>query len=325
MAGPLAGLRIIEIGSIGPGPFTAMMLADHGAEVIRVERPDEAPLQSPVLRSRQTITLNLKTPEGVQALRELAREAHGLIEGFRPGTTDRLGFGPDVLLADNPRLVYGRMTGWGQTGPYARWAGHDINYISLSGALHAIGPAEKPYPPLALVGDFGGGGMMLAFAMVSAMMHAQRTGEGQVIDCAMTEGSALLMTPFYGSVGRGWVDERATPTWSAAPGRRSRRKSPRGSGPGPAMNGARPWSTPTSASRRCSAWARRPATRTTSRARPSSNWTASCSPRRGRAIRARSWTRPAPRGRIGRAAPERQVRRKWVRVGKVCLSSAHPG
>ena len=209
MAGPLAGLRIIEIGSIGPGPFAAMMLADHGAEVIRVERGGARSPHGAMARSRKTVTLDLKTPEGVQALRDLARDADGIIEGFRPGTTERLGFGPDVLLADNPRLVYGRMTGWGQTGPYAKWAGHDYNYISLAGAAHAIGPAERPVPPLMLVGDFGGGGMMLAFSMVSAILHAQKTGEGQVIDCAMSEGAALLMARVYGGLGGDWVDERS--------------------------------------------------------------------------------------------------------------------
>ncbi|MGE3141679.1 MAG: CaiB/BaiF CoA transferase family protein [Hyphomonadaceae bacterium] len=208
MTGPLSGVRILEIGSIGPGPFAAMMLADHGADVLRIERPGETADSNPLFRSRRTLTIDLKSADGVAHLRALAREADGLIEGFRPGTTDRLGFGPDVLLADNPRLVYGRMTGWGQTGPYSKWAGHDINYIALSGALHAIGPAEKPYPPLALVGDFGGGGMMLAFGMVSALLHARQTGQGQVIDCAMTEGSALLMAPFYGMLGKQWFDER---------------------------------------------------------------------------------------------------------------------
>jgi alpha-methylacyl-CoA racemase len=208
MPGPLSGLRIIEIGSIGPGPFAGMMLADHGAEVVRVGRPGEPLNRDPTFRSRTAITVDLKTTDGIEQIRALARDSDGLIEGFRPGTAERLGFGPTVLLEDNPRLIYGRMTGWGQTGPYSRWAGHDINYIALTGALHAIGPAAKPFPPLSLIGDYGGGGMMLAFSMVSALLHAQKTGQGQVIDCAMTEGAALLMTVFFGKLGRGWQDQR---------------------------------------------------------------------------------------------------------------------
>lgn len=210
MAGPLAGLRIIEIGSLGPCPFAGMMLADHGAEVLRIERPGTSLVGDPMVRSHQILTLDLKSPEGLQTLHGLIQHADGLIEGLRPGTTERLGFGPEPMLAANPRLVYGRMTGWGQTGPYSPWAGHDINYIALSGALYAVGPPEKPYPPLGLVGDWGGGGMMLAFAMVSALLHAHKTGEGQVIDCAMTEGSALLMSAIYGLLGRGWNEERGT-------------------------------------------------------------------------------------------------------------------
>ncbi|MBY8824332.1 CaiB/BaiF CoA transferase family protein [Sphingomonas colocasiae] len=211
MGGPLKGVRVVELAGIGPGPFAAMMLADHGAEVIRIDRPGQATDPAdPLLRSRQTMTLDLKSAEGIAALRQLVRDADALIEGFRPGTLERLGIGPDVLLAANPRLVIGRMTGWGQDGPYAPYAGHDINYISLSGVLHAVGTAERPVPPLALTGDFGGGGMLLAFSIASALLHARATGEGQVIDCAMAEGSALLMTPFYGGVARGtWRDERA--------------------------------------------------------------------------------------------------------------------
>ncbi len=150
-------------------------------------------------RSRTLIGVDLKSPDGIAVVRDLCRSADGLIEGFRPGVTERLGLGPDVLLADNPKLVYGRMTGWGQTGPYAAAAGHDINYIALAGALHAFGRAgEKPTPPINLVGDFGGGGMMLAFGMVSALLHAARTGEGQVIDAAMTDGAAVLMSMIWG-------------------------------------------------------------------------------------------------------------------------------
>ncbi len=210
MAGPLQGVRIIEMAGIGPGPFCGMMLADHGAEVIRVDRPGrQAP--EPVLgRSRRSIMVDLKSPEGVAVVRDLAKTADGLIEGLRPGVMERLGLGPDVLLADNPRLVYGRMTGWGQTGPYAQAAGHDINYIALAGALHAYGRAgDKPTPPINMVGDFGGGGMLLAFAMVAAILNAARTGAGQVIDCAMTEGAALLMGMIWGFRGLGaWRDTR---------------------------------------------------------------------------------------------------------------------
>jgi alpha-methylacyl-CoA racemase len=200
---PLAGLRILEIAGLGPGPFCAMMLADHGAEVIRVERPGDSGLsiavKDPLLRSRRAIILDLKKPEAVLALRRLAKDCDGLIEGFRPGVMERLGLGPEVLLGDNPKLVYGRMTGWGQTGPLARDPGHDINYISLSGALHAIGEAGgKPVAPMNLVGDFGGGGMMLAFGMLAAILQAQATGQGQVVDCAMSEGSAVLTSMIWG-------------------------------------------------------------------------------------------------------------------------------
>ncbi len=194
MPGPLAGVRIIEFAGIGPGPFCAMMLADHGAEVIRVERPGGVlDPRDALSRNRTSIVLNTKTAEGLSVARDLCRSADGLIEGYRPGVMERLGLGPDVLLADNPALVYGRMTGWGQFGPYAHAAGHDINYISLSGVLHTIGRAgEKPVPPVNYVGDFGGGAMMLAFGMVSALLAVKNGAAGQVIDCAMTDGSALL-------------------------------------------------------------------------------------------------------------------------------------
>ena len=217
MAGPLAGLKIIEIAGIGPGPFCGMMLADHGAEVIRVERPGGGtglpdPSKDVLLRSRPTLTIDLKAADGVAAVRELARTADGLIEGFRPGVMERFGLGPDALLADNPRLVYGRMTGWGQDGPYAQVAGHDINYIALAGVLDALGrEGEKPYAPLNLVADFGGGGMLLAFGMLAAILHAQRTGQGQVVDCAMVDGSALLMSMFWGLKAMGGMrPERGT-------------------------------------------------------------------------------------------------------------------
>lgn len=210
MAGPLEGIRIIEMAGIGPGPFCGMMLADHGAEVIRVDRPGR-PTPEPVLgRNRKSIVVNLKSPEGVSVVRDLARSADGFFEGLRPGVMERLGLGPETLLKDNPKLVYGRMTGWGQTGPYAQAAGHDINYIALAGALHAYGRAgEKPTPPINMVGDFGGGGMLLAFAMTAALLSAERTGKGQVIDCAMTEGAAVLMGMIWGFRGLGiWKDER---------------------------------------------------------------------------------------------------------------------
>ncbi|MBD3728273.1 MAG: CoA transferase [Sphingomonadales bacterium] len=215
MPGPLHGLTIVEFAGIGPGPFAAMMLADHGAEVIRIDRPGGKSLfggKDVLSRSRRSIALDLKQPAGVAVAKRLCASADGLIEGLRPGVMERLGLGPDALLAANPKLVYGRMTGWGQHGPYAHTAGHDINYIALAGALAHFGrPGENPLPPINLVGDFGGGGMMLAFAMVSAMLHVQRGGPGQVIDCAMTDGTALLMAIVHGMRSAGqWRDERGT-------------------------------------------------------------------------------------------------------------------
>lgn len=209
--GVLSGFRIIEMAGIGPAPFCGMMLADHGAEVIRVERPGTAPdKRDPLLRSRRSIALDLKDSKAIETLTALARYSDGLIEGYRPGVMERLGLGPDVLIGANPKLVYGRMTGWGQTGPYANAAGHDINYIALSGMLHAVGRAgERPVPPLNLFGDFGGGAMMLAFGMVAALLHVQRGGAGQVIDCAMTDGAATLGSMIYGFFAKGqWQDER---------------------------------------------------------------------------------------------------------------------
>jgi alpha-methylacyl-CoA racemase len=211
MGGPLAGLKILEIAGIGPGPFACMMLADHGAEVIRIERPGAAPSPTDVLaRGRRVISLDLKRPEGAAVLRDLARGADGLVEGFRPGVMERLGVGPDILLADNPKLVFGRMTGWGQTGPLARTAGHDIDYIAVAGALHAYGRAgEPPTPPINMVGDFGGGGMLMAFGMLGGLLHAARTGQGQVVDCAMVDGAALLMSMIWGFRAAGvWQDAR---------------------------------------------------------------------------------------------------------------------
>jgi alpha-methylacyl-CoA racemase len=215
MSGPLAGLRVIEFAGLGPGPFCGMMLADHGAEVIRIDRKNPEGLLSNAAgevwnRSRKNIAIDLKSADGIALVRKLCASADALIEGFRPGVMERLGLGPDVLLADNPKLVYGRMTGWGQDGPYAAMAGHDINYIALSGALHAIGRKdERPVPPLNLVGDFGGGGMFLAFGVLAAILNARRTGQGQVVDCAMTEGSAALMVIMYSMLAQGrWRDER---------------------------------------------------------------------------------------------------------------------
>lgn len=210
MPGPLHGIRIVEFAGIGPGPYAGMMLADHGAEVIRIDRPGGMVLPlDPLTRSRKSISLDMKNPEAVAIARELCKTADGIIEGLRPGVMERLGLGPDVLIGNNPRLVYGRMTGWGQYGPYAHAAGHDINYIALSGVLHTVGRAgEKPVPPVNYIGDFGGGGMMLAFGMVSALLSAKSTGKGQVIDCAMTDGSALLSAMTWGFKAMGvWKDE----------------------------------------------------------------------------------------------------------------------
>ncbi|MBR0553103.1 CaiB/BaiF CoA transferase family protein [Stakelama marina] len=211
MTGVLFGVRIVELASIGPGPFCGMMLADHGAEVIRVERPGQPhDPRDPVLRSRTIAHADLKTEEGRERVLDLVADADGLIEGFRPGVLERLELGPDVLLERNPKLVIGRMTGWGQTGPLAQTAGHDINYIALSGVLGGVGPADgRPVPPMNLVGDYGGGAMMLAFGMVSGILHARTGGAGQVIDCAMTDGSALLTAQIWGLRHRGlWHDER---------------------------------------------------------------------------------------------------------------------
>ncbi|MCX7931455.1 MAG: CoA transferase [Rhodovarius sp.] len=198
--GPLAGLRVIEFAGIGPGPFCGMLLADMGAEVIRIDRPEGPPGSpgDPTGRGKRSLALDLKRPAAVAAALRLIEGADGLIEGFRPGVMERLGLGPEVCLARNPRLVYGRITGWGQGGPRAATAGHDITYIAISGALGAIGTAESPLPPLNLVGDYGGGGMLLALGMLAALLHARRSGEGQVVDAAMSEGAALLMAPIYG-------------------------------------------------------------------------------------------------------------------------------
>ncbi|MFT5011579.1 MAG: alpha-methylacyl-CoA racemase [Patiriisocius sp.] len=198
--GPLAGIKIIELAGIGPGPFCGMLLSDLGAEVIRVDRAGGSSNRPKdvLTRGRKSIAVNLKSAEGKAVILKLCESADALFEGFRPGVTERLGLGPEDCMAANPKLVYGRMTGWGQDGPMAQAAGHDINYIALSGALSAIGrQGEKPVPPLNLVGDFGGGGMVLALGLVSAMLEAQKSGKGQVVDTAMVDGAAILMSMFY--------------------------------------------------------------------------------------------------------------------------------
>jgi len=215
--GPLEGVKVLEFEAIGPAPFCGMMLADMGADVLLVDRPADPGLGlgpqrrfDTLLRGRRSITLDLKSPEGGAVARELSRKADVVLEGFRPGVMERLGLGPDALLAINPKLVYGRMTGWGQDGPLAPRAGHDINYIALSGALHAIGrTGGAPVPPLNLVGDFGGGGMLLAFGVACALIEAHRSGRGQVVDAAMVEGASLLTAMFWGlRAGGQWSDTR---------------------------------------------------------------------------------------------------------------------
>ena len=214
MSGPLSGVRVLELPAIGPGPFAGMMLADMGAEVVRIERADTLFGGGPhdfLGRGRRSVALDLKRPEGIEATLRLVERADALVEGFRPGVMERLGLGPDVCLARNPRLVYGRMTGWGQTGPWASMAGHDLNYIALAGALHAFARAgQAPVPPVNVVGDFGGGGMMLAFGLVCGVLSARQTGRGQVVDAAMVDGTALLMTMT--------MSMRAMGLWSGPPG-----------------------------------------------------------------------------------------------------------
>ena len=217
--GPLQGLRIIELAGIGPTPFCAMLLADLGADVLRIDRLAQVPLGTPVppeadltRRSRRSAGLDLTRPGAADAVLRMVERADALIEGFRPGVAERLGVGPEPCMARNPRLVYGRMTGWGQDGPLAHAAGHDANYIALTGALHAIGPGDgAPVPPLNLVGDYGGGALFLALGILSAVFEAGRSGLGQVVDAAMVDGAAALMTPFYGRLAAGvWTDARAS-------------------------------------------------------------------------------------------------------------------
>lgn len=213
--GPLQGVKILEVAGIGPGPFAAMMLSDMGADVVRIDRAQASGARAPkdaLARGRRSIALDLKNPEGVETLLRLVEGADALIEGFRPGVMERLGVGPDVCLERNPRLVFGRMTGWGQEGPIAHAAGHDINYIALAGALDPIGAkGGKPIPPLNLVGDFGGGGMFLAYGIVCALLEARSSGQGQVVDAAMVDGAATLMGFFRGMAAMGvWHEERGT-------------------------------------------------------------------------------------------------------------------
>ncbi len=215
--GPLEGIRVVEMAGIGPAPFAAMWLADMGADVVRIDRK-EAPGDSAfdtlksygfLNRGRRSLALDLKKPQAVAAMLKLVAGADALIEGFRPGVMERLGLGPDACLAKNPKLVYGRVTGWGQSGPLAHTAGHDIDYIALTGALHAIGKREQPLPPLNLVGDFGGGAMFLVCGVLAALLEAGRSGRGQVVDAAMTDGAALLMAMQYSFKAAGhWGNER---------------------------------------------------------------------------------------------------------------------
>jgi len=204
--GPLTGTKVIELAGIGPGPFCGMMLADMGADVIRVDRAGSHASRNPdvLTRGRKSVAVNLKSDAGKEVILKLCESSDALFEGFRPGVVERLGIGPADCMARNTKLVYGRMTGWGQEGPMAQAAGHDINYISLTGALHAIGEkGQKPVPPLNLVGDFGGGGMMLAFGLVCALLATKNSGKGQVVDTAMVDGAAILMSMFYSMQGAG--------------------------------------------------------------------------------------------------------------------------
>ncbi len=222
MSGPLHGVTVIELAGIGPGPFAGMMLADMGARVIRVDRIPtpgggsalEALMRndSVVDRGRESIALNMKDPRAVDTVLRLVEKADILIEGFRPGVTEKLGVGPQACMARNPKLIYGRMTGWGQSGPLSQAAGHDLNYIALSGAVHAMGPADRPPTvPLNLVGDYGGGGMLLALGVVAALYEARQSGQGQVVDAAISDGAAVLMAAQYGLQAKGfWHNERAS-------------------------------------------------------------------------------------------------------------------
>ncbi len=213
MTGPLRGVRIVTMGGLGPGPFCGMLFGDLGAAVVRVDMPRSVdgplPIDYTVRRGQRSIALDVKQPAGRAILLQLIEDADAFVEVFRPGVAERLGIGPDDLLDRNPRLVYARMTGYGQDGPYADRAGHDINYIALAGALHGIGTADTPIPPLNLVGDYGGGGMLLAVGLLSAILDARTSGQGQVVEVAMVDGAAALMAPYYGMVAAGtWRDQR---------------------------------------------------------------------------------------------------------------------
>ncbi|MEA1902181.1 MAG: CaiB/BaiF CoA-transferase family protein, partial [Actinomycetota bacterium] len=216
MSGPLSGIRVVELGGIGPAPFCGMVLADLGADVIRVDRANAAasrvlplPEHDVLNRGKRSLAADLKTEDGVAVALDLIASADALIEGFRPGVTEKLGLGPAQCLTRNQTLVYGRMTGWGQEGPLAAMAGHDIDYIAVSGALHSIGNEDEPFPPLNLVGDFGGGGMLLLTGVLAALLNARESGEGQVVDAAMVDGSALLMASHHGFAAEGWWDGTA--------------------------------------------------------------------------------------------------------------------
>ncbi|MEO1475196.1 MAG: CaiB/BaiF CoA-transferase family protein [Pseudomonadota bacterium] len=210
--GPLSGIKIVEFAGIGPGPFCGMLLSDQGADVVRIDRPSSRAGNPTDVnsRGRRSIALDLKSEDGLETALRLIEKADGLIEGYRPGVMERLGLGPDTALERNPRLVYGRMTGWGQTGTLAHAAGHDLNYIALTGALHAMGHQDRrPSPPLNLVGDYGGGALYLAFGLCAGILSAKATGKGQVVDCAMTDGAASLASMFYGMRAAGiWTDDR---------------------------------------------------------------------------------------------------------------------
>jgi alpha-methylacyl-CoA racemase len=213
MSGPLRGVRIVMMGGLGPAPFCGMLLGDLGADVVRVDQVGQVdgplPIDYVVRRNQRSIALDVKDPRGRAILYQLTEHADVFVEVYRPGVAERLGIGPDDLHGVNPKLVYARVTGYGQDGPYADHAGHDINYIALAGALHGIGTADTPVPPLNLVGDYGGGGMLLAVGLLSAVLETRQSGEGQVVDVAMVDGIATLMAPYYGMVPEGsWCDER---------------------------------------------------------------------------------------------------------------------